>query len=649
MPTTTTSTTSTTTNIWINDPILGLTMLSKGLGEDEINDDRPILTREQLVVLRSIAIAAATLSILSGLLVGWWFARMKRSFRHHLIMLLIFSDFFKASWQLIYPSVVFSRGLLSSRSRFCQLSGFMMSFGIEASDFAVLAIAVHSALYIFRPGMGGIGEGGLYRYRRYVYVTWLAFSTVMPALAFVNKNPAYSAQGTYCYLPVRPFWYRLALAWIPRYIILTTIMILYAAIYIYVRMKFRTFRTSVGADALDLDSIDLAQPPVETAIAAPPRLPSLDVHGLIPPPSPTLQPKYHNRNSDVIPFARAFLNPLWDKIHSPSSSSSASENSSDTTSPSRRGSVPTIMDTDLEKQRQQQQQHHSPTHHRHHTCSSASSSLQHRRLAINRQLRLLFIYPLIYALMWVPPLVAHALQFTERFVHHPNFPLQCVVAFTLPFQCAVDCWLFTIREKPWTYIPEARGGGWWARYGFWGRGERGEGDCEWRGRKHLSREARKAYERREGERREAAAARGMGEVGGVGGVEGVAPVGGEGVIGAAYSMRGSRTTERSWWDVEEQRWDDVDQSDVDIEDGECAEEEFETEEKVPREKGEDGDGVQETGAQRPTSEMTYFGHRVHPAATVAGEVAESAVDEIGGPPGLPLPPTPPSPTTMEMK
>jgi len=70
-------------------------------------------------------------------------------------------------------------------------------------DFAVLAIAVHSALYIFRPGLGRVGEGGLFRYRYYVYTAWFAFAVIMPSLAFLNKAPAYSAQGTFCYLPVR--------------------------------------------------------------------------------------------------------------------------------------------------------------------------------------------------------------------------------------------------------------------------------------------------------------------------------------------------------------------------------------------------------------------------------------------------------------
>ena len=210
------------------------------------SEESPDMTHKDLVILRSIAIVAASISLISGLLVLYWFIRMKRSFRHQyvftllaaqmspsaifrwiwlmvifysLIMLLIFSDFWKASWQLIYPAVVFTKGRVNSASVFCQMTGFFMSMGIEASgkistqfhhfaasylpeiDFAVLVIAVHSALYIFRP-VTTLGEGGLYRYRFYLYGIWLSFPLLMASLAFINGSLAYNSQGTYCYLPV---------------------------------------------------------------------------------------------------------------------------------------------------------------------------------------------------------------------------------------------------------------------------------------------------------------------------------------------------------------------------------------------------------------------------------------------------------------
>ncbi|RPB10547.1 family A G protein-coupled receptor-like protein [Morchella conica CCBAS932] len=486
---------------WVDDPIYGLSRLD-GRALDSLNNNSPILTSQELYILRVIALVAASISLISGFVVGWWFVRMKRSFRHHLIMLLVFSDFFKASWQLIYPAVVFTNGAVSSTSRFCQAAGFFMSMGIEASDFAVLVIAVHSALYIFRPGLTAIGEGGLYRYRHSVYVAWLAFSILMPSLAYVNSTPAYTAQGTFCYLPVRPFWYRMALAWIPRYVILVVILIIYASIYIYVRMKFRTFRSHVGASTLEMDTADLVaaeQPKPNNG-----QVPALDDHGLIP-VSPSGDSRQASNSSDQ-PFAKALIIPqtIAEKLNfSPCNSeprgSTCDGNSS---SPSRRGSLPMSV-SNMDNSNNTRGGGGGGGGNQ----DARNARLRGRRIAISRQLRLLFIYPLVYALMWVLPLISHLLQYQDKFVKNPSFPLACMVAFTIPVQCAVDCWLFTIREKPWRYIPKSDGKWFWSRYGFFAGEEpttgRNEGDG-WRKKKNMSFEARKAYERREEERREAA-------------------------------------------------------------------------------------------------------------------------------------------------
>ena len=98
-------------------------------------------------------------------------------------------------------------------------------------------IAVHAALYVFQSDNSS-GEAGLYKYRYIAYTCWIIYPTLMASLAFVNHNGAYQSWGTICALPVRPFWYRLALSWIPRYLIIFTIIALYIAIYLYVHYKF---------------------------------------------------------------------------------------------------------------------------------------------------------------------------------------------------------------------------------------------------------------------------------------------------------------------------------------------------------------------------------------------------------------------------
>jgi G protein-coupled receptor GPR1 len=40
---------------------------------------------------------------------------------------------FKALWFMIYPIVVFAQGPVKDNSGFCQINGFFVSVGIEAS------------------------------------------------------------------------------------------------------------------------------------------------------------------------------------------------------------------------------------------------------------------------------------------------------------------------------------------------------------------------------------------------------------------------------------------------------------------------------------------------------------------------------------
>ncbi|KAF8459588.1 G protein-coupled glucose receptor regulating Gpa2 C-term-domain-containing protein [Terfezia claveryi] len=400
--------------------------------DPEFND--PVMTHRELLILRSIAIFAASISLTSGLLVGYWFIRMKRSFRHHLIMLLICSDFWKASWQLIYPAVVIKTGNADKGFLFCQVTGFFISMGIEAS-------------------------GGLFRYRFYLYTIWVAFPLLMASLAFLNTSKAYTSQGAYCYLPARPIWMLLALAWIPRYLILVTIWI-----------KFRTFRTNIGPSVLDMHDVDHSNLPTNSA---PDRLPDLHSHGLIPESPETGQ----GTSASDEPFV---------KISDPPRVQGKLRRffGAPTALPSTSGPID------------------GPT---------ATAELVKRRYVIRRQLRLLFIYPLVYALMWVPPLISNSLQYNKHFAHKPSFPLQCIVSFTLPIQCAVDCWLFATREKPWKYIPHTGRKTFWFSFVFWRHdcGHDHDGArCPqgvWRNtsRRSMSIEQRAAYMRREAERKEA--------------------------------------------------------------------------------------------------------------------------------------------------
>ena len=73
-------------------------------------------------------------------------------------------------------------------------------------------------------------------------------------------------------------------------------------------------------------------------------------------------------------------------------------------------------------------------------------------------------------LMWVIPFISHSLMYSDRFAQNPPFILTCFVTVIIALQAAVDCWLFSTREKPWRYIPGSRGT-FWGSFAWWRREE----------------------------------------------------------------------------------------------------------------------------------------------------------------------------------
>ncbi|KAI9152141.1 G protein-coupled receptor GPR1 [Paramyrothecium foliicola] len=228
----------------------------------------------QIRGLQIASLTLASISVVFAIFSHCWFLRMKRSFRHDLIMLLIQSDLLKALWLMIFPIYELVNGPVKSSSAFCQASGFFLTLGIEASDVAVLLIAIHTGLYIFR------GGSGLYPYRRYAYTGFIVTPLFLTFLAFINK-PAFVNTGEFCYLPTKPDWSRQALSWVPRYIIFVAILLTYGYIYIYVTglmNKFSAVGKSRDAEYRNLGRRRLRRKGTSTL----PQTPQISYHGLIP-------------------------------------------------------------------------------------------------------------------------------------------------------------------------------------------------------------------------------------------------------------------------------------------------------------------------------------------------------------------------------
>ncbi len=145
----------------------------------------------------------------------------------------------KALWLVISPIAFFANVPITSGSAFCQASGFFLTVSIEASDIAVLLIAIHTALFILRPRSSS-GAAGLYPFRRIAYACWAIIPVVLGAIVPLTGGK-FVSNGPHCYLPLHPFWYRSALSWIPRYIIFAIIIVTYVCLYIYVALQLRRF------------------------------------------------------------------------------------------------------------------------------------------------------------------------------------------------------------------------------------------------------------------------------------------------------------------------------------------------------------------------------------------------------------------------
>jgi G protein-coupled receptor GPR1 len=281
---------------------------------------------------------------------------------------------------------------------------------------------------------------GLYPYRRYVYVGSLLVPSSMSSLAFINSQGGYLAQGAYCTLPLRPFWFRLALEWVPRYLIAMIIVTLAIAIYAYVGFEFRRYNeesqstktlmetdsrmaSHAGRELVEAstphmtEQIDKAQSPrralpiAQDIISSPCReLPAVSFarngpnatitsHSL--PGSTTSLPL---RRNDTIRPAHVAI-PSGQRIHTDGSF----ENICIASPPwdTRITTTPT-QGHEIEKA-DEGYDNTSPEVEQTMPVSPIPTSLPqtNQRARIRRQLRLLFIYPLVYGLMWLLPFVQH--------------------------------------------------------------------------------------------------------------------------------------------------------------------------------------------------------------------------------------------------
>lgn len=388
--------------------------------------------------MRILSVVASCVSIVAGLMAFYLYLSMREKvFRHHLILLLLSFDFGKALVLLWYPARVLLVPSAYDNVNFCEVVGFFTSTFIEAADVAVLALAIHTALLIYKKDSGK--EGGLYQYRYYFYTINFVLPLVMASLAFTDRGKrTYSPLTTWCYLPIKPFWYRLVLSWIPRYIILTSILAIYLSIYIYVKLEYNKVMKSYKQSQSYLQ--DSTNPEGE-----PPQPVLSRLKTFFKPSSPSGIKEPFSAKQTAI------------KIISPVCRFISNFPGLSFLDPSRLFHNPTDSTNDIDMAIRDFQK-------------DALANFQTRRIMIERQIQTIFLYPIAYVFLWIAPFAAHLIQYRNYPGESTVYWISAIASFMQPFNCAVDTLVFCIRERPWVDRKEViftSKNAEWIRTSFW--------------------------------------------------------------------------------------------------------------------------------------------------------------------------------------
>lgn len=358
-------------------------------------------------------------------------------------------------------------------------------------------MALHSAIQVFYPSTL-VSSDGLYPVRRYVYVLAFALPILMAGLAFVNPDYAYVSQGSFCALPIRPFWYRLAFTWVPRYIIIVVIIGIAIAIYVHVGFMFRGFSNTDSSfvsfkpfddsnttqtntqDEAEMEDITFELNNMQSRPQLKRRLSSVgsDMPRRASAPQATSPPSSHmpqrvtcengkgsrslpgsslnlaRSHLDIarpallsIPSGQSFIDPI-SPLGGPCFDAGNSDNDKSASIPSPPTQVPTPP-----------------------VQSGGQIGQAKRRQRIHRQLRLMFIYPLAYTLMWLIPFAMHCMNYRDEYAHHPVEALRVGASLCISLMGFVDALIFSLRERPWRGI-ESSDGTFWGSFVFYRRSSR---------------------------------------------------------------------------------------------------------------------------------------------------------------------------------
>ncbi|KAF2721584.1 hypothetical protein K431DRAFT_284732 [Polychaeton citri CBS 116435] len=371
------------------------------------------------------------------------------------------------------------------------------------------------ALQMFPPTVFPcLGSDGLYRIKHWVYIVWFVLPFAVAAVAFANpSSPAFVYQAAFCVLPFQPIAFRLGISWIPRYLIWLYVVATAIKIYLHVGKEFKIFRqeecrmsevsgygdlTSASGPSTQADasasarrsslfsSNTFSEKDVDEEVSTAPdnagqnrRTSTLSAYGKTQWSEPSVLGIYNHARRQSVPSPTAAyggfsIEAIPGGLRSePSSRRGSRQFRSDAsgtacvdyaTKPANLSShrTPThsvgdrsILNSSLpnspalEPIAETGQSQPSSAHNRH--CAE-DTALQARRRAIQKSLRHLFIYPVVYIAVWMVPFVAQCLRYNPYYVRHPVFAVNTISVFSQVALGFVDVCVFCWREQPWKHI-----------------------------------------------------------------------------------------------------------------------------------------------------------------------------------------------------
>lgn len=269
---------------------LETTEINQGLGVPGLFS---AFTHNMAMTLQIIAVGIGVPSTICGMINILLITNLHRNhtrYRHTLLTIAFTLDFFKCLFYTIFSFLQLIQYNIYDMPVAYNVLGFLTHLMITSCDSMALFLTLHFALLIFKPKLGiyskdkHIFEGGLYKFRYYVYTFTFFYSLMSSSLVFININTTtdfssqdvtisktkglgnvthtsklggYKPYATIVSLPVSPFYYSLVCSWLYRYIILLCIIGVFLSIYLnylYKSMKIRKRLKNLSKGSNDIEN-----------------------------------------------------------------------------------------------------------------------------------------------------------------------------------------------------------------------------------------------------------------------------------------------------------------------------------------------------------------------------------------------------------